>query len=183
MINNILLDMDGVLADFFTVALRELNRKYPDRAISIDEYRKNPTFDIAEKFKISNTEFWTALNYIGFWSNLPLFNHAKNLFGALKEIAPVTIASSPCSSNFNCVPEKLIWLKRHFGLTSSECLFGSRKYLMARPDTLLVDDYNKNTTEFQENGGKAILIPSNWNYNIEKIDIVEYVKREIQKLV
>lgn len=175
--------MDGVLADFFGTALKELNKKYPERAILEEEYRKKPTFDMAKRFNISDDLFWQSLNYVGFWRNLPYFPWMFDLVDTLKEIAPVTIASSPTSSNLNCITEKLFWLKKHLGITSSECMFGSRKYLMARPDTLLIDDYSHNTEKFIKSGGKAILVPSSWNTDMKEINVPNFVLTEIQKIV
>lgn len=164
MIKNILLDLDGTLSDFFTDALYLLNKKYcKNTPITAEEYRKEPTFNMADKFYISQEEFWQTIEADQyFWSNMSPFPWAKGLYNLLSEFAPVTISSSP-SLNPRCIPDKLEWLNKHLGVKSDSCMFGGRKYLMAKPDTLLIDDYPKNVEKFIEAGGKAVLVPSSWN--------------------
>lgn len=163
-IKTILLDLDGTLSDFFSDALHHLNKKYrPDNPLTAEEYRKNPTFNMAEKFGISQGEFWKTIESNQyFWCNMTPFRWAKQLYNLLSEFAPVTILSSP-SLNPRCIPDKLEWLDKHLGIKSDSCMFGGRKYLMARPDALLIDDYPKNTESFIQAGGNAVLIPSSWN--------------------
>ncbi len=181
-IKNILLDMDGVIADFFGSALVNINNYYPEKALSEEEYRKNATFDMAERFGISKSGFLDAINYEEFWSNLDIFPWAQTLYNSLNEIAPVTIASSPIYNNDNCIAEKLRWLKRHFGINSSQCMFGSKKYLMAKDDVVLIDDYRKNVDKFKDCGGYAILVPSSWNTDMSKVNVVDIVSNEMKKI-
>ena len=156
--------MDGVLSDFFDDALWNLNKKFrPKDPITAQQYRKNPSFDMAAEFDISQEEFWQTIETNEyFWFNMTPFPWAKGLYDLLSEFAPVTIASSP-SLNPRCIPDKLEWLSKHLGVKSDSCMFGGRKYLMAKPDTLLIDDYPKNVEKFIEAGGKAVLVPSSWN--------------------
>lgn len=163
-IKNILLDLDGTLSDFFTDALWNLNKKFrPDNNLTAEEYRKAPTFNMAEKFGISQGEFWKTLESNQyFWCNMTPFRWAKQLYDLLSQFAPVTILSSP-SLNPRCIPDKLEWLNKHLRIKSDQCIFGGRKHLLARPDSLLIDDYPKNTESFIQAGGKAVLIPSSWN--------------------
>lgn len=164
MINNILLDLDGTISDFFTDALYLLNNKFrPKDPITAQQYRENPSFDMAAKFGISQEEFWQTIEANQyFWCSMTRFPWAKQLYDLLSEFAPVTIASSP-SLNPRCIPDKLEWLNKYLGVKSDSCMFGGRKYLMARSDTLLIDDYPKNVEKFIEAGGKAVLVPSSWN--------------------
>jgi len=161
MIRNILLDLDGVCADFFTPALNRLNHN-SGKNISPEEYIESGLFDMAKMFGISKEDFWKQIDFGRFWIDLPAFPWHKDLFELLSGVAPITIASSP-SPWIQCVPQKLLWIKEHLGLTEESCMFGPRKYLMANPETLLIDDLQKNCDEFIAHGGKAICIPSNWN--------------------
>jgi len=161
MINNILLDQDGVLADFFTPAFEALKRK-TKKEISREDYIKTKNFDMAEVFEITRDEFWATVDTPGTFEKLDAFPWAGALVDFLKRFAPITIASSPSPSD-NCVSEKLFWLRKHLGISHKDCIFGGKKYLMARPDALLIDDAPEHVFKFIEAGGKAVLIPSNWN--------------------
>jgi 5'(3')-deoxyribonucleotidase len=165
-INNILLDMDGVLADFFSAALHKLNLKFrPKNPVEMSEYRQTGSFDMAKFFGITKDQFWQCVedtNY--FWDNIPAYPWAKQLYEFLSEFAPVTIASNP-SHGVSCVYGKVNWLKYNIdkNFNQDNCIFGAKKYLMAKPDTLLIDDFQKNCGEFIAAGGQAVCVPSNWN--------------------
>lgn len=180
MIKQVILDLDGCCSNFFIDALSLLNKKFrPNSPLTAEEYRQNPSFDMAEKFGISQGEFWKTIEANQyFWCGMTPFPWAKQLYDLLSEFAPVTIGSSP-SLNPRCIPDKLEWLNKHLGVKSDSCIFGGRKYLMARPDTLLIDDYPKNVKEFIEAGGKAVLIPSSWNTeNLSFDKVVAAIIRE-----
>lgn len=164
MIKNILLDMDGCIADFFSSALRQLNRKYrKDNPISEKEYREYGRFDMAALFGISRQEFWAAIESDQyFWINIHPYPWASSLVRFLGEFAPVTIASSPHTSRI-CIADKVEWLDKKLGIKSDQCMFGSRKYLMANSETFLIDDLQSNVDDFVAHGGKGVCIPSNWN--------------------
>jgi hypothetical protein len=49
------------------------------------------------------------------------------------------------------------------GIKMTDCMFGSAKHLMAKPDVLLIDDLQKNVDKFIDAGGQAVCVPSNWN--------------------
>lgn len=163
-ITHVLLDMDGVLADFFSLALARLNARYPQSHISPKEYViQHANFNMAEVFGITATQFWDTIEGNFFWSDLARMRHALELIDKLKTLdIPFTIASSP-SYHPSCIPEKISWLKQMLGIKMTECMFGSAKHLMAKPDVLLIDDLQKNVDKFIAAGGQAVCVPSNWN--------------------
>ena len=42
-------------------------------------------------------------------------------------------------------------------------LIGPSKHLCANPETLLIDDSDKNVDSFRKCGGQAVLVPRPWN--------------------
>jgi 5'(3')-deoxyribonucleotidase len=170
---NILLDLDGVLADFLSLALEKLNNwnwpdgycQEPTQQLTPEIYARIGKFDIAEVYGISADKFWEVLEYKDrFWCNLKPFPWARELYRYLSSIGQVTICTSP-SLHPTCPAQKIEWVQRHLGLRSSNMMIGSRKYLMAKPGNVLIDDYPKNVEAFRTVGGDAILVPSNWNTN------------------
>lgn len=173
MIKNILLDMDGCTADFLSSALHALNRKYrKDNPATIREYQEYGKFDMASFYGISKEQFWAAIDSDQyFWINIRPFPWASSLVRFLTEFAPVTIASSPHTSR-PCIADKVEWLQKHLNIKSEGCMFGSRKYLMAKPDTFLIDDLQSNVDDFIAHGGKGVCVPSNWNTEDLSFDMV-----------
>ena len=160
---HILLDMDGVLADFFTPALSRLNAHSERAPTPADTYRANFGFDMAAAFSITPEKFWQLIDTEDFWRKLTPLPHAKRLIAAVRGTGiPFFVASSP-SMGYHCVPQKMAWLYHHLGIKQTQCMFGSAKHLMARPGALLIDDLDKNCDAFVGAGGSAVLLPSNWN--------------------
>ena len=91
------------------------------------------------------------------------------LFDRLQEVAPVTIASSP-SYDPACLAGKIRWLQKHFGRRFRDFMIGPRKHLLARPDTALVDDSDRNIRDFREHGGQGVLFPQPWNSGHDQVD-------------
>jgi len=158
----ILLDQDGVLADFLSGAIKVLNRAY-GRDITLEQYSKEfgkwGTYDY---YGITVEQFWEPIDdEFNFWMNLEPMPWATKLYTALAAIGDVTIVTMP-GADPDCGRQKLQWLDYHLGIKHDEVFLGARKYLMAG-NGVLIDDYHKNTDAFIENGGQAILIPSTWN--------------------
>lgn len=158
-----LLDMDGVLSDFISGALKELNKEY-HRDITIEQYAKDfgqwGTYDY---YGITVEQFWKPIvNNKSFWINIQPYPWYRELYDDLKEVGDVTILTHPYPGDKECIRQKLEWLKLYLGLDSDDVLFGSRKYLLAG-NGLLIDDYYKNVNSFIDAGGEAVLVPSNWN--------------------
>ena len=158
----ILLDMDGVLSDFFSGALSVLNGDY-NRKVTPKEYAtKFGKWEIYDYYGISVEEFWNSINdTYGFWLNLQPLPWAEKLYKDLSDIGDVTIVTSPTEDPY-CAKEKLQWLNAQLRVEAKNVFIGSRKYLMAG-NGILIDDYKKNVDDFKACGGEAILVPSNWN--------------------
>ena len=178
-ITTIYADQDGVLAAFWESALRKLNDKFRrENPISRDEYREYGKFDMASLFGVTNKEFWSCVedsNY--FWDSLGTFPWSKDLYDFLRKFAPVTICSSP-SDGLNCVYGKTQWLKKHIdqSITTGDCVFTKKKYLLANPNVLLIDDLQENCDKFIAAGGHAVCVPSTWNTkNLQYNDILERI--------
>lgn len=164
----ILLDMDGVLADFTSEALVRLNEAKNDQLsfpLSIDGYVNTfGKFDMAECYGITQDKFWRIIEENNnFWINLKPFPWASMLVDSLRKISDDIIISTSPSLNPICAQQKLEWLFFQLGITSDRVMIGSRKELMSCKDVVLIDDYHKNIDKFNKGQGKGILVPSNWN--------------------
>ena len=122
MIKNILLDLDGVCADFFSAALDRLNHA-TGKSITYDKYMEYPCYEMESKFGLTRDEFWSIIDRGRFWQDLKPFYWTKDLYRMLSSIAPVTIASSP-SPWLECVPQKLLWVKDYLGLQKNLVYLG-----------------------------------------------------------
>ena len=161
-IKNIILDQDGVLADFTSLAIEKLNAA-TGKTYTLSEYAEFNEFNMDKVYKITIKRFWQIIESDPeFWSKLKPMPWAYRLITQLEKIAPITICTSP-SSNPSCFAQKAKWLM-NFGFSSTQLMIGSRKYLLANKGNVLIDDLAKNIAKFTEAGGKGILIPSNWNH-------------------
>jgi len=77
----------------------------------------------------------------------------------------VCIATSP-TKDPECLAGKLEWIHDRFPVwMHRQYAITPRKHLLARPDSLLIDDYQENTDRFEAHGGRAVLVPRPWNDN------------------
>ena len=165
MIEDIFLDMDGVLCQFVEAALRLHSRSYLLKMWPEGEY------DILKVTDISEGHFWgqIAKHSPDFWRRLQPYPWAKKLLEICREVAPVTIATSP-TIDANSVLGKLGWLKDFTGDDGfRDYMIGPAKHLLARPGVVLIDDCEANCQAFERRpdgrptGGRSLLFPRPWN--------------------
>lgn len=156
MTNRIMLDIDGVLADFIGGAAR-LHRQDPASV---------RTWNFFAQWGLTVSDFWAPLGY-DFWANLPLYPEAHEVVERCEKAvgaAKVCLLTSPCETA-GCLDGKRDWVRRHFPQFNQRCLIGSAKQFCASPTSLLVDDHDGNCKAFMLAGGSACLFPRLWNAN------------------
>jgi 5'(3')-deoxyribonucleotidase len=153
---HILLDMDGVIADFVTASLVRHNR--------LDKHDDCKQYNYWEPWGITAVEFWDKLQGREFWrDDIPLYSWSMSLIDAIDGMGlDYTILSSP-HADVECVPGKLEWLAKHFDIDGPRTMFGRRKHLLANDSHVLIDDCEYNVRMFRKHGGRAILFPQPWN--------------------
>lgn len=167
----VLLDMDGVLADWHEAAMNIYD-------CTIDDYKSiNPNRPWEYKLEdwltavtkpekpISNEELWLQLcKDRRFWQNIPAFSWTRPLVNwLLQEDFEVWLVSFP-GWDKRGVEGKLAWLTQHLPeLDQHRTFFGRDKWLMANWQTVLIDDCDANIGQFIEHGGRGICFPQPWN--------------------
>jgi len=139
----IYVDMDGVLADFFTEWGKLMGK---------DDWRDIGQENIpAALEKIKQTE--------NFWLDLPLTSNAKNLLNLIKDVkGSYTILSSPLPGDPNSEPHKREWIEKHLQFfPPEEVLIRHDKETFATQQdgtpNILIDDYGVNIQKWEAAGG------------------------------
>lgn len=156
---HILLDCDGVLADFVGGVLAELKyyQTIPEETTEADV----TAWDIAGVLGIT----WPDINRVvyspDFVARLPVYDGAHDFVDALREIGDVTIVTSPYTGAVYWAQERLDWLKENFGFEAKDvCSWGRKERVMG---DILVDDARHNAQAFAETGRPVTLIARPWN--------------------
>jgi len=169
MTDTIYLDMDGVLCDFVTPALK---------LVGVDAKRSDVTdWDIPKALGIDHDVFWEPLLAApaNWWIRLPVYEWTNALLYAARrhtdEKALVTTPISPASA-----AGKWLWGRLHAPVFMF--FTAQDKSFYAQPNSLLVDDCPANIDAWRAAGGKAILFPQSWNGNKLSIDdVLDAVRR------
>ena len=140
----IYVDMDGVLADFFTEW---------GKLMKVDNW-----WNIKDEHNIDD-----ALQKIrdtdNFWLDLPLTSNAKNLLDLIKQVkGSYIILSSPLPGDKNSEPHKREWIKKNLSFfPPKEVLIRHDKETFATQQdgtpNILIDDYGVNIQKWEAKGG------------------------------
>ena len=133
----VLVDMDGVLADFHAGTLKYVNANYPD--VLTPDFKH---YRVHENFSDSavRSDIIAMHSRPGFFRNLPLIDGAVQGWQKIIDLGyQPRICSSPLSTNPVCEIEKRQWLEEHFGTAVAvDALITKDKYL--HPAIALIDD-------------------------------------------
>lgn len=161
----IYLDMDGVCTDFASAGIRAHGRD-PSQVMATWEQSFRGEFLPYKVMKLDRDTFWDAIAQEGevFWINLQEYEWYPELIASLSEMGEVIFLTSGTYAP-GSLSGKLKWLQCRFGHDFQGYVFTARKYLLANPWSVLIDDYETNVAEFRQHGGKAVLFPQIWNGN------------------
>ena len=178
-INRIFLDLDDVLNDLTMSTLRTLgcNIKEYDPAWGWDIVKAANSCHPLRNF--TPRSFWESISR-RHWATRPksqlcdwLVRRCENLVGR----DSVYVLTSP-TKDPDCLAGKLEWI--HANLPEwmhRQYMVGPHKHLCASPDSLLIDDRDKNVEEFASSGGWSILVPRPWNRQARERDDVDRISR------
>ncbi len=136
----ILVDMDGVLADFDGRFMHLWAEKYPNRP-QLDQSRRT-SFKIVDEFSSEDQDDIRAIfSARGFFRELPV------ILGAVEGIRDmqaggmdVWICTSPLNEYRNCVLEKFEWIEEHLGPSWVSRLILAKNKALIRGDYLIDDN-------------------------------------------
>ena len=181
----IFLDMDGVLADFITAALK-LHFGKAWRKV-MDAWPKG-VYETYKHMGLTVETFWDKINAAGteFWANLPLFEWTEDLIEVCRSFGSICLLSAP-SQHVSCVHGKLQWIQRVLGKKFRDFVLTPRqhKQLLAAPGRYLVEDSEQNAAEFMEAGGSGtIIIPQPWNSRPETaVPVADLVEKKLETIL
>lgn len=151
-------DLDGVVAQFVTGVFAVHGKSLP-----IHDVRWN--FMLQMGFHAEDDPaFWTPLENAHFWRNLAPHADGMELFRRVTAEYGDDAVSILSSAMVRCSADgKRDWLKRHMPTHHDCAIFATKKYRLASPCKLLIDDNDGNVRAFREKGGRAVLVPRPWN--------------------
>lgn len=136
----ILVDQDGVLADFERGFFERWRAKFPDEFF-IHPSERTGHFKIWDDYPLSLRENIKSILFApGFIYNLPPILGAVEAIRKLVELGhDVMICTSPLSQYENCIIEKYRWVERYLGLDFTKRIILSHDKTLIRGH-LLIDD-------------------------------------------
>lgn len=155
MIEQVFLDMDGVLTDFIGAASRFLGLSYSHEDYTdwdaIYDYYDGSVDQFWREFP---EEFWS--DYIGWMPD------GKKILAVVEPYDPVILT---CPGPYSGGQGKIDWIRNHLPhfYESGRYLLGPAKMYVSRPGTILIDDGDHNIEDWEINGGWGILVPRPWN--------------------
>ena len=174
----VLLDMDGILADFTEGISRAHGRSNPYTQENKSSHGRYVMEDI---WGMKPSQFWSKAEEWEFWANLPKTPEADEIvqlavggFG-LENVAVLT--APPLS--MGAVPGKRIWMKEHYPQLAKRMIFTGAKEFVAAPGRMLIDDKDSNVDGWEDEGGDGILLPRLWNRrHFQANDCMDVLRRE-----
>jgi 5'(3')-deoxyribonucleotidase len=159
MIKTIFLDVDGVLVNF--------RKGIHDAFVKPYHY---PT--LSKKWKFWDDwpevtfEMVNAVCTIGFWQNLEWMHDGHDILRVIFDkfsASQIYLLTTPMP-NIESPTGKWLWVHDQIpAYIKRTIITQAPKFLLARPDTLLIDDKDQNIDEFVEAGGRGCLVPRPWN--------------------
>ena len=136
----ILLDQDGVLADFERGFRDAWNLRYRDQMSALPP-RARKSFRLTDDYPLRLSDAVRSIyEATGFYRDLPPMPGAREgVHALLEEGHDVRICTSPLTVWRNCVPEKYEWVERHLGADFLQRLIVTRDKTLVRGH-VLVDD-------------------------------------------
>lgn len=135
----ILVDMDGVLADFEGRFLEDWKNKFPHHPHVPLEERE--TFYLEENYPDGLAkEIESIFSTPGFFENLPIIAGGKEALTKMETLGhEVFICTSPTSKYENCVLEKYHWIAKHLGHEWTKKMIVTKDKTLTYGD-ILIDD-------------------------------------------
>jgi len=166
MIKTIYLDLDGVITDFVGGVCRAFNKPnpYPELTRDYTFWNAWPEISTKDVDAICTTDFWINLDWVRDGHDIlrTVLDHFKP--------EQVYLATRPMP-NPDSYTGKALWVQKHLPEYSKRLIVTQApKSLLAKPDTLLIDDKDENVEEFVKAGGYGILVNRPWNKGHERTD-------------
>ena len=166
----ILLDMDGVIADFHSHAIEVGNRSGQHR-FALDHIKGGDCLAKLYGYIAQDDYFeYLVRQSKSFWFDIPAYDWIDELIRYVRYLGRTKICTTP-----QCSPEswgdKIRWLKVH-GWPWYDVIMTIDKSDLAKPDVLLIDDNQSNVDRFRKSGGHAVLVPSKWNTSDLSLEMV-----------
>ena len=177
----VFLDLDDVCNAFTMYALQAVG--CPVNAFDHHKYNPEWGFDIVQAANglhptgdFTTDSFWNLIDR-SVWANAPVSMELELLLHECKKLVGyknVHILTTPIMDP-ECLAGKLEWIHENLPpWLHRRYLMTPRKYLLAQPGALLIDDSDRNVDTFCAAGGDAILVPRPWN-SLHEIDTKAYL--------
>jgi len=158
---NVLLDIDGVLADFIGGLIKRFGAP-----ADWDVPRQRS--EVASELLGITDDVWINRLDVSFWENLDTLPWAYSLVEQLLRqdynLYLVTSAGYAGPYFEAAVVGKQRWVLRHFGeQMCRNTVFAFNKNCLATPGNILVDDRESVCCAFANRGGAVVLFPAPWN--------------------
>jgi len=161
----ILVDMDGVLADFDGYLLSITgDLDWPEDYIRASQTHRFSTDHILSR--AGRDEARRRINRSGFFDNLTEVPGAVDGIYELAELADVWIVTKPLEANLTCRDDKAAWVRRHLGKEWERRLIITPDKSLIRGDVLL-DDAPK-PAWFDQASWAPVIYP--WSFNRQGSD-------------
>lgn len=141
----VLLDVDGVLADFHTPCIEIINRLM-GTSHKVEDFDNWDIFDALKVPKDVRSKVYDEMHQPGWCTNIKVYPDAIVGVNKLREVAHVYVVTSPMKGD-TWTSERDRWLARHFGFTTKRIIHGSAKYICA--GDFLVDDKIENLEKWK----------------------------------
>ncbi|AXH72491.1 MAG: 5'(3')-deoxyribonucleotidase [Caudoviricetes sp.] len=147
------LDLDGVFANF------------EQHYFNMFGHTHNSVPDWKMWKNINSNDSW--------WTTILKFEHFDDMWDNLKMFNPIILTGCPKSNYEEAVIGKKQWVKKHFGqdVDVITCLSKDKQKYMKNPGDILIDDMEKNCTNWRNAGGYAIqFYPEIWSQVVEEVN-------------
>ena len=187
MINIVFLDMDGVLVNFLGGLHKSLNVPYSYENYPYEKGKWNMLTDIKGFDDIPAT--FNQCNDCCdtlFWQHLDWMHDGREILRVIMGtvgLDKIYLLTTPMP-NIESPTGKWVWVRDNLPIYLKRTIITQApKSLLAKSNTLLIDDRDANVDDFREVGGKALLVPRSWNRaHLQANRTVEVVRELLERV-
>lgn len=138
----LLLDVDGVLANFVDATLTALKHIAMNHVLqpryTHDDITTWGIFDSLSEHEHLRDATYNELKRPGGCLSIPVYPGAQAAVETLKELVDIVVVTSPFKGSETWVHERELWLEKHFGISHRDVIHTGRKELV--DGDIFVDD-------------------------------------------